>query len=583
MASPNARHLAGIVAILATACPSPRGAPPVLVTTAETSRFARTGRYDEAVRLCHDFALAYREASCTEAGRTVEDRPVLALRIARRDGKRRPTILVIAGIHAGEIEGKDAGFWFLRDLLDGKVASGALDAVDLVFVPVMNPDGHERFGPNNRPNQRGPAEMGFRTNAANLNLNRDWTKAEAPETRAVLGLVVGLDPVMLVDLHTTDGAKFEHDISVTVAPAAPRGDGLDAAASELSGVVMRRLGALGHLPVSFYPSFVDESDPASGFAIGEASPRFSNAYMAARGRLGVLVETHSWRTYGERARATYHALQAIAEAARTRAARWTEIARAADAKDRGRRGQPVPLVFDSGPHVREIEFRGYAYERRTSDLSGGTWLVYDEQRPQIWKVPLHDQLVPVVTVTAPRAGYIIDGGFAPRVAAVLDAHGLRHRPVRGGARAVPVEVFRATRVSYEPPFEGRTRVTLAGAWTRERRVLDRGAIFVPIDQPAMRLVLHLLEPSAPDSLAQWGWFNAVFERKEYMESYVLEAEARAMLEREPGLRAELDAAIAKDPELGKSPDKKLDWFYRRHPAWDERKDLLPVFRVDVAP
>src|SRR4051794_32779832 len=130
---------------------SPR-APVSLVTTAERSNWVKTGHYDEAVALCHDFAHAYQGVTCDEIGRTSEDRPIVALHISRHPDRGAPVIYVQAGIHAGEIEGKDAGFWFFRDLLDGKVAPGALEVVDVVFVPVINPDGHERFGPNNRPN-----------------------------------------------------------------------------------------------------------------------------------------------------------------------------------------------------------------------------------------------------------------------------------------------------------------------------------------------------------------------------------------------------------------------------------------------
>src|SRR5207249_2071087 len=138
---------------------------------------------------------------------------------------------------------------FMRDLLDGKVASGVLDAVDVIFVPCINPDGHERFSPNNRPNQRGPAEMGFRTNGARQNLNRDFVKAETPEIRAVLGLFRAHDPLVFVDIHTTDGAKFEHDVSITVGPRAPRVDHLDQTATALADALAARMTALGHLPV----------------------------------------------------------------------------------------------------------------------------------------------------------------------------------------------------------------------------------------------------------------------------------------------------------------------------------------------
>ena len=246
----------------------------------------------------------------------------------------------------------------MRDLLDGKVCPGALDAVDVVFVPVVNPDGHERFGPNNRPNQRGPAEMGFRTNDARLNINRDFVKADTPEMHAILHAFTAYHPALLVDLHTTDGAKFQHDISINIAPLAPRQDKLEATAAELSAYTVKRLTELGHLPVAFYPSFLDNDDPTSGFAVSEAPPRFSQNYAGVRSRLGMLVETHSWRTYRERAESTYHALQAIFEAARRNAAAWATAEAAADRADAQLGGTDVTLVWDNGPHKTEIEFRG---------------------------------------------------------------------------------------------------------------------------------------------------------------------------------------------------------------------------------
>ncbi|MBA3542556.1 MAG: peptidase M14 [Deltaproteobacteria bacterium] len=570
-----------IIFFLASACargPGPASSVASLVTTAERSGYLRTGRYDEAVRLCRDFARVYAGVVCDELGRTVEDRPIVAVRVFRAAADA-PVIYIQAGIHAGEIEGKDAGFWFVRDLLDGKVAPGVLAAVNIVFLPVMNPDGHERFGPNHRPNQRGPEEMGFRTTAARLNLNRDFVKADAPETRVVLELLARYRPVMMIDLHTTDGAKFEHDLSINVAPVAPRGDQLDETAQALSQTLVARLVALGHLPVAFYPSFVIEDDPASGFALGEAPPRFGHFYMAARSTLAVLVETHSWRTYKERTASTYHSLQAVFELAVKDAPRWRAVEREAAAADRALPGSEVTLIWQPGTHTRVLEFRGYAYERRPSEISGTTWITYDETRPQVWKIPLLDELVPAITVRIPRGGYVVDGGFAPVVAAALDRHHLRYTRLAGQPR-VALEVFRATKVTYQPSFEGRTRVALEGAWQPETRTLDRGALFVPADQPDLRLIAHLFDPALPDSLVQWGALSAVFEQKEYMEAYVIEQVAREMIAKDPTLATAFQAALAADPELAKSPERRLAWFYKRHPAWDERVNLLPVYRTD---
>jgi hypothetical protein len=182
----------------------------------------------------------------------------------------------------------------------------------------------------------------------------------------------------------------------------------------------------------------------------------------------------------------------------------------------------------------------------------------------------------------PREGYVIEGGFAALVAPVLDRHGIQYTRIAGQPK-LALETFRATKVAFEPPYEGRTRVKLEGAWSPETRTLDQGAIFVSLRQRTVRLIVHLLDPAGPDSLAQWGHLVTAFERKEYMESYVAEEVARAALATDPALRAQFDAAVAADPELAKSPGKKLEWFYRRHPAWDERFNLLPIYKTDREP
>jgi Zinc carboxypeptidase len=568
--------------------PSPI-APGALRTTAEATDYVSTGTYDEALRLCHDFPRAFPgKARCDEIGRSSQSRPLVAL-VVSGDGvltpeaaarARRPVILLEGGIHAGEIEGKDAGFAFLRDLLEGKVAAGGATASTLVFVPVINPDGHERVSPNNRPNQRGPKDMGFRSNGQNLNLNRDFLKADTPEIRALLGLMNRWDPQVFVDLHTTDGAKFEHDIAVMVSPQAPRPDSLDEAATALSDALQARLTALGHLPLAFYPSFIVNDEPSSGFAKGDAPPRFSSPYYADRGRLGILVETHSWRTYKERAESTYHTLQALVEQAIKDGAAWRAVAETVDGQLSRLAGTDVPLLFDNTKAQTTIDFRGYAYEKVPSEISGAPWIRFDETKPEIWKVPLFGELAPALSVKAPGRGYVVHGGFAAQVRQLLDVHGIQYRAIEGNPSA-SLGVVRAAKVTFDPPYEGRTRARVEGTWTAETRTLDRDSIFVPIAQPRARLVLHMFEPSGPDSLAAWGQFNTVFERKEYMEGYVAEEVAREML-KDPAVKAAFEKELAADPEMAKSAGRRLDFFYRRHPSFDERLNLLPVFRLEQA-
>ncbi len=279
-------------------------------------------------------------------------------------------------------------------------------------------------------------------------------------------------------------------------------------------------------------------------------------------------------------KATRHVLAALFDEAIAHGRAWRDAADAADAADLAIGGKAVALLSDADATTRTIEFRGYRYERTPSEVSGSTWIRYDEAAPEIWRVPLRDHLVPTLTVKAPGAGYVIPGGYAPLVADRLARHGLRAQPVAEGA-ALDAQVWRIDGAPLGKTFEGRTTLTVTGGWAREPRRAGRGAIFVPVAQPGARLVLHLLEPSAPDSLAAWGFFNAALETKEYMEAYVAEEVARAMLA-DPATRAAFDEAL-RDPAFAASPARRLEWFFRRSPAWDERVGLLPVYRVDSAP
>ncbi len=500
---------------------------------------------------------------------------------AARD-KHRPVILFQGGIHAGEIDGKDGGFLALREMLDGKGAPGALSAVTAVFVPVFNIDGHERFGPNQRPNQRGPEQMGFRTSAQNLNLNRDYTKAEAPEMQAMLAFYEAWDPVVLVDLHTTDGAKFEHDMAILAEPSTPAPGGLEGPAGKLSQNMLERLKAKGHLPLDFYPSFRDPRDPESGFDRGVPPPRFSQGYTRTRNRIGILVETHSWRPHPHRVRTVHDFLVGLFDQARTDAGTWRKAEDDGDAASTRLAGTKVTLTYKATDAHHTIDFRGYAYEKRPSDISGGTWVVYDETRPAIWHVPYYDQLAPRLVVDAPRAGFVVPVAFAELVSAKLRLHGLQYQIIKDARKAFPVGAFRASEVSYGASFEGRTPATVKGAWHPEQRDIRAGSLFIPIAQPRAVLLLELLEPTAPDSLVSWGFFNSSFERKEYMEDYVAEEEARKMLAQNPQLRTEFEAAL-RDPKFAADPSARLDFFYKRHPAWDERVNLVPIYQVDASP
>jgi murein tripeptide amidase MpaA len=562
--------------------------PDDLTTVAERSGFTSTGRYDEVERLCAAYATRWPDkVRCLEFGRTPENRPMLAL-VASGDGvldplsareRGRPVVYFQGGIHAGEIDGKDAGFLALRELLEGRVSPGALARTTALFVPVINVDGHERFGAWNRPNQRGPEEMGWRTTAQNLNLNRDHAKADAPEMRALLALLNAWDPILYADLHVTNGAELREDLSVEVEP----GDGWDlelgVTGHALRDEVLARLRLAGFHALPFYPQFVDNDEPESGFAVWVSPPRFSQSYWATRNRFGALVETHSWQPYPRRVAATRETILAMVELAARDGVKWLESARAADERARTLAGTPVVLSYTNTDAVRTVDIRGYEYIREPSAVSGQTWIRYDSTRPTIWKLPLKYEVKPALTVTAPTLGYFVPAAHAAWMSDRLAVHGIEFERLASPRPAQAVQTFRTDKVSTEAAsFEGRSRTAVEGSWRDEPRDIGAGALFVPIAQPKARLVMSLLEPQAPDSFVSWGFFGTSFEKKEYLENYVAEGVARQMLEKDPALRKEFERRLHEDAAFAGSPEARLEFFHRRHPSWDERYGLYPVYR-----
>lgn len=576
--------LPAFLAVLLTQAP--------LTTTAERSGWTRTGRYAEVEALCRDFPKAFPgKVRCETFGTTPEGRPMLAL-VASTDGtltpaanakKNRPVVLFQGGIHSGEIDGKDAGFWLLKDVLAGKALPGVLGQVTAVFVPVFNIDGHERFGPNNRPNQVGPEEMGWRVTAQNLNLNRDYVKADAPETVALLTFLHAWNPLFYIDLHVTDGAKFEHDVSVTMEPLYGGPEPMRALGVKLRDELVTKLTAQGHLPVTFYPSFIQDDDPATGFTAGVGLPRFSQSYWSVNHRFGMLVETHSWKPYAHRVKTTRDVLEDSLQFVAANGAAMQAAAKAADAAAEAGQVRQVTLAWDHTQKSRTIEFRGYAYTHETSPLSTQRVVKYDDTKPQVWKVPFYDEVVPKLTVTLPTGGYLVPAAHAAWMAPKLRAHGLRFQRLEKEVPAVDVEAFRATEVKFQPQsYEGHQGLVAQGEWKREKQPLPAGSLYVPVAQPGVQVVAHLLEPAGPDSLISWGFFNNHFERKEYIEEYVLEPFARELLAKDAAVKAAWEERL-KDPAFAKDARARMKFFQERHPSHDTRQNLYPVFRLDGAP
>jgi len=570
-----------LLALLAMTPPSP------LTTHAERTNFVESGRADEIDGFARAFPRRFPgKVRAVQFGITPEGRPLWAFAASangaltpeRARARRRPVVVALAGIHPGEIDGKDAGFILMRELLLGTALPGALRELTFVLVPIFNVDGHEHPAPQHRPNQNGPREQGWRATAQNLNLNRDWMKADAPEMRALLQLLEAWDPTVFLDLHVTDGAQFLPDVSLIVAPLLEGAPPMQDMARVLQDELHAELKAGGHLPLDFYPSLIRDDDPSSGFAREVYTPRFSQTYWGLRHRLAVLVETHSWKDYRTRVVTTHDVLQAALHAVQKHGAKWRTRMRSLDEGTARAPPRRLNLAFGAGDETETLEFPAYAYDRVPSPGTGGTYLRYHLDRPETWRIPLRTRVVPTVSVELPAGGWAVAPGWAEVVDQALRRHGIRSRRLARQTE-VQAQVFRLDSTGPSSvPYEGRQRLTVSGAWQSENRPLPPGTLLVPLRQARAELAAHLLEPTAPDSLVAWGTFNAAFQQQEYVEAYVLEPWAAEELTRNESLRREFEARM-KDSTFATSPEQRRRFFAERHPSFDKRIREVPILRV----
>jgi hypothetical protein len=489
---------------------------------------------------------------------------------ARLQSNGRPTVLAQGGIHAGEIDGKDAGMMLLRDLTAGGRLETLLERVNFLFVPIFNVDGHERSAPFNRINQRGPRETGWRTTSRNLNLNRDYAKADSPEMQAMIRALDTWQPDLYLDLHVTDGSDYQYDITYGFnGPNAWSPATAAWLAGQLAPALDAALRAEGHTPGPLVFE-VDPKRPERGITGWTASPRFSQGYADARHIGGVLVENHSLKPYDRRLLGTYVLLEATL---RTAAAHGSSLRQALE-RDRSARPATIPLAWQASP-PETIEFASIEYRTFLSPISGVPqveWLGLPVTRT----VPFLASNEPARLTRRPR-GYWIHPAW-PEVIERIGVHGIRHERI-SEPRRVSVEMYRLHDPQFASvPFEGRFPVTVRPEIVRREEIYPPGSIFVPADQPLGTLAMLLLEPESPDSFLQWGFFQSIFTRTEYIEEYVMEPMAAAMLEESPALREEFHRRLEQDERFRQNPRERLQWFYQRTPFFDERWRLYPVGR-----
>ena len=573
-------------------------------TPAEIADYRTTPDYADTLKYLDRIATAAPgQVKIENFGKTGEGRD-LKIVIASKDGAFDPAaihtsgrviLLVQNSIHAGEMDGKDACLALLRDIAITKSKAALLDHAVFVFIPVYNIDGHERRSPYNRINQNGPELMGWRGNGTNLNLNRDYMKADSPEARAFLKLFHRWLPDFFVDDHVTDGADFQYDVTFTI-DAGP-----DVAPETAKWIresvtpeLERQVNTTGHVTSPTYITLKDDTDPAQGLGFNDDPPRFSTGQAILENRPGMLVELHMLKDYKTRVTGNYELLRALLEVMNRDAAKLIQLNREADTQAEKLGSHPLdnakfPLKFEWNGETTPFLFRGYKYTRELSAISGTMMVSYSHDP---WNATLPFATgVKISLATTPPAGYIIPQAWT-HVIDVLTAHDVTMQRTTADWTG-KVERYHCTGMEWQgPPFEGHHPI-FAGegagvepgrfgqcSLTTEPVTFPAGSIVVPLNQRLSKVAIHWLEPEAPDSAMRWGFFDSIFEQKEYGEGYVMEKVARTMIEKDPALKAEFEKRVMNDAHFAASPEARLEFFYERSPWYQEnRVGLYPVGRL----
>jgi murein tripeptide amidase MpaA len=578
---PRAKEAASLVA-------SAKTVPANLLTTGEKSDWNETAPYQEAVDIAHRIERISPLVKTVTFGTTPEGRPMIAL-IVSKDRAFTPAaaartdkavILIQSGIHSGEIEGKDTALMLVRDMVITKRFAKWLDGAIFVVIPVFNVDGHERFSPYHRINQNGPRSMGTRATAQEVNLNRDYMKGDTPEMRAWLRLYNAWLPDFMFDNHVTDGSDMQYDLTWDMARnqdlAEPsRGWVRQTFLPELE----RRMQADGHM-VAPYGALRTQPNGRREFFMEVFSPRYSHLYTAVQNRPCLLVETHSLKAAKTRAWANYDVMRDSIETILLDPQALRKAVREADRQMSEHAGdRTAPAVYLGGKvseEARPYVYRALKIENYKSEITGAMVPKYLSEPDDIDTV-IHDRIDTTAEAQMPL-GYLIPAAWSG-LADELALHGVQmkktSKPIEG-----EFETYRFSQAKFAATsFEGRVMLDFKATLVTEKCALPAGSYWVSMKQRRARLILALLEPDAPDSLAHWGFLDAIFEPKDGAAPYIMEPIAQRMMAASPELKAQFEQRIASDSKFAADPRARLMWWYRQSKYEDADSGLYPVLRV----
>lgn len=545
-----------------------------------------TAAYQEAIRFYEDLAVAYPELRLQAHGQTDAGYP-LHLAVVAKDGAWTPeqaraqgkmVLFVNNAIHPGEPCGVEATMLLLRNLLQGPDKNAVLERLTLVAIPFYNIGGGLNRGAHSRANQNGPAAYGFRGNAKNLDLNRDFIKCDSRNAQTFNQLFAYWQPDVFVDNHTSNGADYPY--TMTLIPTQS-----DKLHPSLAGYLDEQL-----VPQLFAgmkadgwemtPYVYARTTPDEGIAAFLDLPRYSTGYAALHNTIGFMPEAHMLKPFRDRVASTYAFMDnliriILQDQADIQHARSEAIADVAS-----RDSFALNWALDPARSM-PLLFKGYEAKYKTSEVSGLPRLYYDRTAPYEKEIP-HFRFYNSVSKVSRPAAYVIPQAYQD----VIDR-----------LRWNGVELYRLTEdvvldceqyriagyKTVNAPYEGHyLHREVEVERLQQPWAYRKGDYVVLANQAANRYIVETLEPQGADSFFAWNFFDGILMQKEHFSAYVFEDKAAAMLAEDPLLRQALEEKRAIDTTFAQSARAQLNFVYERSPHYEPTFRLYPVARLNTA-
>jgi hypothetical protein len=552
-------------------------------TQFESTGGKQTPNYDEVIAYFQKIADDFEEVSIIEMGMTDSGFPLHVILYDKNrdfDPKKwhendRLVLFINNGIHPGEPDGIDASMLFLRDIVLGKIQ--VPDDLAIAIIPVYNIGGHLNRGSFSRVNQNGPEEYGFRGNARNYDLNRDFIKADTKNARSFQLIFNWLKPQIFIDTHVSNGADYQHVMTLISTQHNRLGGELgNYLENELNPLLFEKMKERNFPMVPYVNAWGGK--PEDGWAQFKDSGRYSSGYAALFSTLSFMPETHMLKPYDQRVWSTYQLFLSFLEVIEKDGKKIVSLAK----KDRLAQKEKNHFALNHTLDRNEfkwIEYRGYESEQKPSQISGHPRLYYDRSKPFTKQVKFFDTYVAGISIEKPKAYFIPQGWFT--VIENLQRNGVRLNTLNNDT-LLPVSIYTIKEFqTAQRPFEG--HYLHSNIKVEKSRALIRfkaGDVVVPMDQENNRYIIEVLEPESEDSYFAWNFFDTILQSKEGYSSYVFEDLASDFLDQNPEIKQELEQAKSQDPELANSGPAQLRWVYERSPWKEKEHNRYPVYRLE---